>query len=102
MRGIIGGRAVLGREMGGFDFGNTRRNDNLVASVAGAKLPKAMKTGTTICGVVFAVSHASSAVLSDYAFSFLCSNITLSFSWLHFFRMESCWAPTHEPLRVPL
>ena len=27
----------------------------MVASVAGSKLPKAMKTGTTIVGVVFAV-----------------------------------------------
>ena len=34
-------------------------NEALVASVVGSKLPKAMKTGTTICGVVFDVSWRS-------------------------------------------
>jgi 20S proteasome subunit beta 2 len=43
--------ALLGREVAGFDFSNRLRNTALESG--GAKPPKAMKTGTTICGVVF-------------------------------------------------
>lgn len=38
----------------GFDFTNFLRNEKLVRE-HGLKLPIAMKTGTTICGVVFKV-----------------------------------------------
>jgi len=37
---------------GGFSFENCKRNQ-LLAEKKGLKLPKALKTGTTICGIVF-------------------------------------------------
>lgn len=37
---------------GGFSFENCKRN-NMLAETQGLKLPKAKKTGTTICGIVF-------------------------------------------------
>jgi len=40
-----------GREMGGFNFENVRRNAMLAR--AGAAMPRAKKTGTTIVGVVY-------------------------------------------------
>ena len=52
--------AVLGREVGGFDFGLKHRNTALVAA-AGARVPRAKKTGTTICGLVYKVRRSSSA-----------------------------------------
>jgi len=42
---------ILQEEKGGFDFSNCKRNTHLEA--AGFPAKKAMKTGTTICGVVF-------------------------------------------------
>ena len=46
---------MLGREVGGFDFDLLHRNERLVTSLgAGGKLPKTRKTGTTICGAIFA------------------------------------------------
>ncbi|CAH8678526.1 Proteasome subunit beta type-7 [Schistosoma haematobium] len=42
---------VLDRKSGGFSFENCYRNK--VIEQKGFKLPKAVKTGTTICGVVF-------------------------------------------------
>ena len=46
---------LLGRELGGFDFAYQTRNVRLVESLgAGASGPRFHKTGTTICGVVFA------------------------------------------------
>jgi hypothetical protein len=50
--------AVLGREVGGFDFGLKHRNTALVAA-AGARVPRAKKTGTTICGLVYKVRLAA-------------------------------------------
>ena len=45
----------LGREVGGFDFSLTSRNDRLVQTMGpGAGGARFHKTGTTICGVVFA------------------------------------------------
>lgn len=41
--------------MGGFNFDNCIRNKALAESGI-AQLPKTMKTGTTICGVVYKVS----------------------------------------------
>lgn len=38
---------------GGFTFDLCARNQRLVASETGFKVPKATKTGTTICGIVF-------------------------------------------------
>ena len=47
--------AVLGRELGGFDFQYVHRNESIMSSLgAGSKLPKTRKTGTTICGALFA------------------------------------------------
>jgi len=42
---------VAPQARGGFDFGNVKRNE--VLSQLGLKQPKAMKTGTTIVGVVY-------------------------------------------------
>lgn len=42
---------ALNESRGGFDFSNCKRNAAL--SAAGMKVKAAMKTGTTICGVVF-------------------------------------------------
>lgn len=44
---------ALGRPLGGFDFELTSRNARLAAGSLN-QLPKAHKTGTTICGVTFA------------------------------------------------
>ncbi len=41
---------------GGFNFDNCIRN-RAIAESGIASLPKTMKTGTTICGVVYKVSH---------------------------------------------
>ncbi|XP_075250159.1 proteasome subunit beta type-7-like [Convolutriloba macropyga] len=38
---------------GGFSFDNCKRNQLLLNEAKGMKLPKAKKTGTTICGVIF-------------------------------------------------
>ena len=47
--------SILGRESGGFDFTYQMRNARLVESLgAGSSGPRFHKTGTTICGVVFA------------------------------------------------
>ncbi len=47
--------AVLSRQVGGFDFDLLHRNERLMATLgAGAKLPKTRKTGTTICGAIYA------------------------------------------------
>mmetsp|Transcript_2478 Transcript_2478/g.8448 ORF Transcript_2478/g.8448 Transcript_2478/m.8448 type:complete len:299 (-) Transcript_2478:107-1003(-) len=45
------GEEVFGREIGGFNFENVRRNAMLAR--AGAFMPRAKKTGTTIVGVVY-------------------------------------------------
>lgn len=42
---------MYGREIGGFNFENVRRNSLLLRT--GMKMPTAKKTGTTICGVVY-------------------------------------------------
>nr|CAX70776.1 proteasome (prosome, macropain) subunit, beta type, 7 [Schistosoma japonicum] len=42
---------VVDRRPGGFSFDNCYRNK--VIEQKGFKVPKAVKTGTTICGVVF-------------------------------------------------
>jgi hypothetical protein len=42
--------------LGGFNYDNCLRNNALEMSKPGNKV-KTMKTGTTICGVVFKVSH---------------------------------------------
>lgn len=44
---------VLGRELGGFDFSNHFRNEKIVSTMPAGHMPRAMKTGTTICGAVF-------------------------------------------------
>lgn len=46
---------ILGRELGGFDFGLMHRNAMIAASGGSSrfKMPGLRKTGTTICGVVF-------------------------------------------------
>jgi len=42
--------------IGGFNYDNCLRNNALSQSKEGNQI-KTMKTGTTICGVVFKVSH---------------------------------------------
>ena len=41
--------------MGGFNYDNCIRNNALTQSGI-AQAPRAMKTGTTICGIIFKVS----------------------------------------------
>ena len=45
---------ALGRPLGGFDFELSQRNARLSAGASSSVLPKAHKTGTTICGTTFA------------------------------------------------
>ena len=44
--------------MGGFDFSLKHRNEALVAA-ASARVPRAKKTGTTICGLIYKVRGVS-------------------------------------------
>ena len=51
--------------LGGFNYDNSIRNRALTESGI-AQAPKTMKTGTTICGVLFKVSHQISKEVSIY------------------------------------
>jgi len=53
---------TLQQQLGGFNYDNCLRNTALEAqSKMGAKI-KTMKTGTTICGVIFKVSPTRSII----------------------------------------
>jgi hypothetical protein len=45
--------------LGGFNYDNCIRN-KAIESGAGVLPPRAMKTGTTICGAIYKVSHKNS------------------------------------------
>lgn len=47
--------------LGGFNYDNSIRNQALVESGI-AQAPKTMKTGTTICGIIFKVSKELSSL----------------------------------------
>ncbi len=90
--------------LGGFNYDNCIRNKALTESSMSVP-PRAMKTGTTICGVIYKVRRSNDEhCISEFSLRLkrYWLNKTRNLTLLHLFRMVLFWLLILEPLVAPL